>query len=142
MKKFFFLLFLLPLFSFSQNGMITKHYLSGRVLSQIHYVDGVQDGLCRYYHDYGSWVIMSEVNYKNGKMTGLLKTYFKTGQLEHEGNYKYTDKGVYSKKDGVWKTYYKNGQLRMESIIKDGIQVEWKSYDTDGELQAVPEDGC
>ena len=122
--------------------MITKHYLSGRVLSQIHYVDGVQDGLSRYYHDYGSWVIMSEVNYKNGKMTGLLKTYFKTGQLEHEGNYKYTDKGVYSKKDGVWKTYYKNGQLRMESIIKDGIQVEWKSYDTDGKLQAVPEDGC
>ena len=142
MKKLLILLFAIPLIGFSQQETKREYYVSGKLLSIANYKDGIRDGACKYFWNYGAWAIKSEVNYKNGKMIGLMRTYHKNGQIEHEGNYKYTEKEVYSRKDGVWKTYYEDGKLRMESIIKDGIQGDWKSYDTDGELQPMTGDGC
>ena len=142
MKKIFLLLCIVPLFAFSQQETKREYYESGRILSIINYSDGVREGACRYFHDFGAWAIMSSMQYKNGKLIGSSKTYFQNGQVEHEGNYKYSEKGVYSRKEGVWKSYYESGQLRMESIIVNGIQGDWKYYDIDGELQPMMEGGC
>ncbi|MEC8853869.1 MAG: toxin-antitoxin system YwqK family antitoxin, partial [Bacteroidota bacterium] len=90
------------------------------MLSQIHCLDGERDGSCRHYYKNGT--LMSEGFYKNGKMTGIWIAYHENGQIESHGTYKYTESGVYSRKDGVWKYYYDNGQLQTESIIKDGIE--------------------
>ena len=127
MKKPLLILFIIPIISFGQTETKIEYWDNGKVLSQIHYLDGERDGSCRYY-------------YKNGKMTGFWMSYHRNGQLESHGTYKYTESAVYSRKDGVWKYYYDNGQLQTESIIKDGIE-ELKFYDRDGKLLPM-EDGC
>jgi antitoxin component YwqK of YwqJK toxin-antitoxin module len=142
MKKLLVQLLAIPLIGFSQTETKREYYESGKILSIIEYKDGARNGTCRYFHDYGAWAIKLTANYKNGKMIGSFKTYYKNGQVKQEGNYKFTEKGVCSRKDGVWKNYYENGQLQIESILKDGIQVEWKSYRPDGTVRPMKEDGC
>ncbi|MFT4902905.1 MAG: antitoxin component YwqK of YwqJK toxin-antitoxin module, partial [Thalassomonas sp.] len=102
MKKIFLLLCIVPLFAFSQTEKKREYYKSGRLLSIINYTDGVRNGACMYFHDYGAWAIKTSLNYKNGKLIGNSKTYYRNGQVEHEGQYKYTEEGVYSRKEGVW----------------------------------------
>jgi antitoxin component YwqK of YwqJK toxin-antitoxin module len=140
MKKLLLILFIIPIIGFGQSETKRKYYSSGKLLSIIDYTDGVRNGSCKYFWDYGAWAIMSESNYKNGKLIGTSKSYYKNGRLESHGTYKYTESGVYSRKDGVWKYYYDNGQLQRESIIKDGVE-ELKFYDRDGEILPM-EDGC
>jgi len=140
MKKLLLILFIIPIIGFGQSETKREYYSSGKLLSIIDYTDGVRNGSCKYFWDYGAWAIMSESNYKNGKLIGPSKSYYKNGRLESHGTYKYTESGVYSRKDGVWKYYYDNGQLQRESIIKDGVE-ELKFYDRDGEILPM-EDGC
>ena len=138
MKKLLLILFIIPIISFGQTETKIEYWDNGKVLSQIHYLDGKRDGSCRYYYKNGT--LMNEGFYENGKMTGIWMSYHENGQIESHGTYKYTESGVYSRKDGIWKYYYDNGQLQKESIIKDGIE-ELKFYDRDGELLPM-EDGC
>ena len=116
----------------------TQYWDNGKVLSQIHYLNGMRDGSCRHWYKNGQ--LMNEGFYKNGKMTGIWMSYYENGQLESQGTYKYTESGVYSRKYGVWKYYYDNGQLQSESIIKDGVE-ELKFYDEEGNL-LPKEEGC
>ena len=137
MKKIIFLL-LLPLFCTGQSEEKIEYWDNGQVLSQINYLDGKRDGSCRHWYKNGQ--LMNEGFYKNGKMTGYWMSYYENGQIQNHGNYKYTESGVYSRKDGVWKYYYDNGQIQSESIIKDGVE-ELKFYDKEGNL--LPEgEGC
>jgi antitoxin component YwqK of YwqJK toxin-antitoxin module len=57
-----------------------EYYSSGQLLSIIDYKDGVRNGSCKYFWDYGAWSIMSESNYKNGNgevlHQGISKRYF------------------------------------------------------------------
>ena len=140
MKKLLLILLITPLIGSGQTETKREYYDSGRILSIIDYKDGVRNGSCKYFWDYGAWAIMSELNYKNGKIIGAAKSYYKTGQLKSHGTYKYTESGVYSKKDGEWKYYYDNGQLQSESIIKDGVE-ELKFYDKQGNLTPMG-NGC
>jgi len=137
MKKIIILL-LLPLFCTGQSEEKIEYWDNGQVLSQIHYLDGKRDGSCRHWYKNGQ--LMNEGFYKNGKMIGAFMSYYENGQIQNHGNYKYTESGVYSRKDGVWKYYFDNGQIQSESIIKDGVE-ELKFYDKEGNL--LPEgEGC
>ena len=138
MKKLLLILFIIPIISFGQIETTIEYWDNGKVLSQIHYLDGKRDGSCRYYYENG--VLMNEGFYKNGKMTGIWISYHKNGQIKSHGSYKYTESGAYSRKTGVWKYYYDTGQLQTESIIKDGIE-ELKFYDRDEKLLPM-QDGC
>ena len=140
MKKLLLLLFIVPIFAFSQQETKRKYYASGKLLSIINYKDGVREGSCKYFYDYGAWAIMSESNYKNGKLIGAFKSYYKNGQIEKEGKYQYTKSGIYSREFGGWKYYYDNGQLKRESVIIDGVE-ELKFYDKEGNLLPKGE-GC
>ena len=139
MKKLLFILLItIPFIGFGQSEEKIKYWDNGQVLSQIHYLDGKRDGSCRHWYKNGQ--LMNEGFYKNGKMTGYWMSYYSNGQIQNHGNYKYTESGVYSRKDGVWKYYYDNGQIQSESIIKDGVE-ELKFYDKEGNL--LPEgEGC
>ena len=138
MEKLLLILFIIPIISFGQTETKIEYWDNGKVLSQIHYLDGKRDGSCRYYYKNGT--LMNEGFYENGKMTGIWMSYHENGQIASHGTYKYTESGVYSRKDGVWKYYYDNGQLQTEQIITDGIE-ELKFYDRDGKLLPM-EDGC
>ena len=146
MKKAIIILLMLPIISFSQGfgfGYIetkTTYYENGKILSEINYKDGKRNGKCKYYSKNGK--VLSKLNYKAGKAEGLYKSYYENGQLKEEGNFKYTDEGVYSRKEGIWKTYYEDGQLKTESTIKDGIPIEWKTYDKEGVIISINEGDC
>ena len=138
MKRLLFILFIIPLLGFGQNETKLEYYDNGNVLSQIHYLDGKRDGSFRHWYKNGQ--LMNEGFYKNGKMIGTFISYYENGQIQNHGNYKYTESGVYSRKDGVWKYYHDNGKIQSESIIKDGVE-ELKFYDKEGNL--LPEgEGC
>jgi antitoxin component YwqK of YwqJK toxin-antitoxin module len=140
MKRLLLILFVIPLIGFGQAKNKREYYASGKLLSIIDYKDGVRNGSCKYFWDYGAWTIRSESNYKNGKLIGAFKSYYKNGQVESRGTYKYTESGVYSRKNGVWKYYYDNGQLQRKSIIKGGAE-ELEFYDKQGNLTPMG-DGC
>ena len=138
MKKLLFILLIsIPFIGFGQSEEKNEYWDNGQVLSQIHYLDGKRDGSCRHWYKNGQ--LMNEGFYKNGKMIGPFMSYYENGQIQNHGHYKYTESGVYSRKDGVWKYYYDNGQLESESIIKDGVE-ELKFYDKGGNL--LPGEGC
>ena len=81
MKKIFLYLLIAPLLAFSQQETKREYYPSGRLLSIINYTDGVSNGSCKYFHDYGAWAIKTSLNYKNGKLIGSSKTYNQNGTL-------------------------------------------------------------
>ena len=139
MKKLLFILLItIPFIGFGQSEEKIAYWDNGKVLSQIHYLDGKRDGSFRHWYKNGQ--LMNEGFYKNGKMIGTFISYYENGQIQNHGNYKYTELGVYSRKDGFWKYYYDNGQIQSESIIKDGVE-ELKFYDKEGNL--LPEgEGC
>ncbi len=139
MKKLLFILLLTtPFIGFGQSEEKIEYWDNGLVLSQIHYLDVKRDGSCRHWYKNGQ--LMNEGFYKNGKMIGPWMSYHENGQIESHGTYKYTESGVYSRKDGIWKYYYDNGQIQSESIIKGGVE-ELKFYDKDGNLTPMG-DGC
>jgi len=142
MRKLLLLLLAIPLIGFTQTEIRREYYPSGRLLSVIHYNDGVRNGTCQYFHDYGAWAIKSVVNYKNGKLIGSSKTYNQQGQIIEEGQYKYTEEGVYSRKDGKWITYYNSGDLKVEITYKNGKSIQYISYEKDGSITPMPEGGC
>ncbi len=141
MKKIFLLLFIVPLLAFSQQETKREYYKSGKLLSIINYTDGLRNGSCKYFYDYGAWAIKSAVNYKNGKLIGSSKTYNKEGQLIEEGQYKYSEKGVYSRKDGKWTSYYNSGEIKTEIIFENGKSIKYTSYKKDGSISPM-KDGC
>ena len=142
MKKLLVLLLAIPLIGFSQTETKREYYESGKLLSIINYTDGVRNGSCKYFYDYGAWAIKTAINYKNGKLIGDSKSYAKEGQLIEEGQYKYTEKGVYSRKDGKWTTYYNSGEVKVEITYDDGKSLEYKSLEKDGSITPMPEGGC
>jgi len=142
MKKIFLLLYIVPLFTFSQAQTKREYYESGRVLSIINYSNGIREGSCKYFYDYGAWAIKTSLNYKNGKLIGSSKTYNTEGQLIEEGQYKYTAEGVYSRKEGVWKTYYNSGEVKVEITYDNGKSLEYKRLEKDGSIIPMPEGGC
>ena len=54
MKRLLFILFIIPLLGFGQNETNLEYYDNGKVLSQIHYLDGKRNGSCRYYYKNGA----------------------------------------------------------------------------------------
>jgi len=138
MKKLLLILFIIPLIGFGQIETKIEYWDNGQVLSQIHYLDVKRDGSCRYWYKNGT--IMSEGFYKNGKMIGVWMSYHENGKIESHGTYKYTESGVYTRKNGDWKYYYDNGQLQRETIIIDGVE-EMKFYKREGEQQSM-KGGC
>jgi len=139
--KMLLLLFIVPILAFSQQETKRKYYESGKILSIINYTDGVREGYCKYFYDYGAWAIMSESNYKNGKLIGAFKSYYKNSQIEKQGQYQYTESDIYSRQVGTWKYYYDNGKLQRESIITDGVG-KMKYYDKNGKEIPMSEGGC
>ena len=102
MKKLLILLLAIPLIGFSQTETKREYYESGKILSIINYTDGVREGSCKYFYNYGAWAIMSESDYKNGKLIGAFKSYYKNNQLEKEGQYQYTKSDIYSRQVETW----------------------------------------
>jgi antitoxin component YwqK of YwqJK toxin-antitoxin module len=69
-------------------------------------------------------IIGKEEGYlEDGKWDGPYVSYYKTGQIEHKGNYKK------SRKEGLWRSFRIDGNLMSEGGYKDGLyEGLWKFY--------------
>ena len=142
MKKIIILLFF-PLLCQAQE-VKRAYYNSGAILSEVHYnIEGKRDGTTKYFYDWGAWAIKTEANYKNGKMEGEFTSYTKYGRIKEEGFYKYTEEGVCSERTGIWKRYYDSGELNTEiTYDENGKSVKYISYEKNGTIIPIVEDGC
>jgi hypothetical protein len=68
---------------------------------------------------------------KDGEKDGPWVTYWKSGQLSYEGNWKDGKRG-----DGLWAEYHSNGKLSSKGNYKDGQKDgPWVSYTADGTVR-------
>jgi antitoxin component YwqK of YwqJK toxin-antitoxin module len=69
-------------------------------------------------------IIGKEEGYlEDGKWDGPYVSYYKTGQIEHKGNYKK------SRKEGLWRSFRIDGNLMSEGSYKNGIyEGLWRFY--------------
>lgn len=128
---------------YSENG--------GWKLAHINYYNDEFDGRMKYYHPNGK--IQFETEYKDGMEHGYRKTFHVNGEIESEGWIQY------EMKQGDWfeynvrgimteHTYYLNdgqygtqeffdarGRTREEVVLKRGIGVERKLYDSTGAIE-------
>jgi len=143
MKKLLLILLYLPMIGFGQE-VKRAYYNSGAILSEVHYnIEGKRDGTTKYFYDWGAWAIKTEANYKNGKMEGEFTSYTKYGRIKEEGFYKYTEEGVCSERTGIWKRYYDSGELNIEiTYDENGKSVKYISYEKNGTIIPIVEDGC
>ena len=138
--KFLFNLFLLfPFLVFTQNEVKIEYWDNGKVLYQVHYIDGERDGSCRCYFKNG--IMMAEGFYVKGKMSGYWHTFYENGQLKQKGKYDHRNKGIYSQKTGKWLEYTADGKLFSESSIILGIENR-KFFNNDGTVQSKLLNGC
>ena len=143
MKKLLLILLCLPMTGFGQE-VKRAYYNSGAILSEVQYnIDCKRDGVTKYFYDLGAWAIKTEANYKNGKMDGKFISYTKYGRIKEVGFYKYTLEGVCSERTGIWKQYYDSGELNTEIYYdENGRSVKYISYEKNGTIIPIVEDGC
>ena len=138
--KFLFNLFLLfPFLVFSQSEVKIEYWDNGKILSQVHYKNGVRDGSCRYYFKNGT--MMSEGFYKDGKMSGYWHYFYENGNIYQKGNYDHRSNSSYSFKTGKWTLYYENGTIYSESrfILGNSSTI---FYNLDGSIKSNIIFGC
>ena len=124
MRKLILILFILPFIGFSQSETEIEYWENGRVLSQIQYVDGIENGPFRYYHENGK--LWREGNYKDGEEEGIRKEYYENGQLWTEENFKD------GKEEGFFRDYHENGKVVWEGNFKNGKLINQKCWDANG----------
>lgn len=115
MRLLAFLFIILCFNVFAQNGLIKNYYPSGKIESEINYVNGVRDGDAKFYWDNGN--IKTELNYNNGKVDGLVKEYYPTGILKE--TYTIQD----GKKQGPLTFYNEQGAFLSEIYYESGKRI-------------------
>lgn len=117
----------------SFTGTFKEYDKSGRILSEITYKNGIEQGPYKlYYYDRPGKV--EEGSYEAGVKQGKYKIYYDAVAICEEGFYK---KGLL---DGTIKTYYKNSKLFSAFIMKNGImQGKAKKFYPDGTLKEEAE---
>lgn len=72
---------------------------------------------------YPSGILAEEIQYKNGKKQGFYKKYFRNGQLSFSAQY------VNAKRNGLSTSWWSNGNIRSESNFLEGkpsgVQKQW-----------------
>lgn len=127
-KPTIFILTLFVFFSCSDNKFIEVKNDEGNLIEK-YQVDkeNVKNGQSFSYFSTGE--IETEENYKAGELTGKRTIYFKSGGIEIEEFYK--DNVIH----GPYKVFYENGQLNVEVDYQDGkMQGLLKRYFETGDL--------
>ncbi len=117
----------------SFSGAFKEYDKSGKILSEINYENGIEQGPYKFYY-YNRPGMMEEGSYKTGMKEGKYKIYYDNGAIYEEGSYK---KGLL---DGTVNTYYKNGKLFSVFEMKYGaMQGKAKKFYPDGTLKEEAE---
>jgi antitoxin component YwqK of YwqJK toxin-antitoxin module len=100
-----------------------KYYYSNGKLKEVVPInkDSMIDGTVKKF--YSNQNIKLEVNYVKNKRNGIEKAYYKSGQLEHIGQY---TKGL---QDSIWTWFYENGYIKKtDNWVNGHLLGESKFY--------------
>lgn len=86
------------------------YYQNGKLHTEIHYKDGLEDGVSKAYYENGN--LKYEGNFKSG--TGILYSYYQNGKLKSKTPYQD------GKIDGIESIYYEDGRLKSQLPYKQG----------------------
>ncbi len=78
---------------------------------------------------YKSGELEAEGNYKNDKLEGVFKGYYKSGELKLEANY------INDKREGLERMYYESGGYQYIDTYKNGKKINRKAYTKGGKLK-------
>ncbi len=112
MKQTFFILILLAITLYGQNGIIKTYYPRGKERSRESYANNVLEGTSFFFFENGN--LKKEITYSDGVVNGWVRIFYENGLLKEEF---YVDYGV---RDGVDKSYYENGALKQVRYYKQG----------------------
>jgi hypothetical protein len=144
------LLFLLPLFSFSQKveekpkyapgkekhknkkdelgrrqGTWVTYNRYGEKISETDWVNDKKEGMEKKYYAYNK--VKEEQEYLGGIKEGQYTKYFFSGQTASEGQY------ASGHREGKWTRYFEDGSVRQEGFYKGGKRdAVWKTYNRKG----------
>ena len=79
-RCFSMLFFLFTTMLFSQQGLVKTLYKSGKVDTEINYINNIRDGEAKFYYENGN--LKKEFAYVNGKVDGLVKEFYENGKLK------------------------------------------------------------
>ena len=117
---------ILPALSFAE--VRKEYYPSGKLKTEINYINGIKEGIRKTYYENGQLEV--ETNYKKNIKEGIYKLYYENGKLRQEGNYKN------GKLDGILKMYYKKwGISYVVDTYKNGQKINRKAYHVNGKLK-------
>ncbi|MDR3610971.1 MAG: TonB family protein [Ignavibacteriaceae bacterium] len=80
LKNIFLIIFIFAFTISAQNGLVKAYFPSGKIESEINYVNKIREGTVKFYFENGN--IRQEFSYINGKVEGLVKEYYETGKLK------------------------------------------------------------
>lgn len=103
-----------------RNGMTYWYTDTGKVKSQVNFIDGQENGLYTSFYDNGAKKLV--VQYVDGQKNGLQKIYFDNGVIGSEVNY------VMGRREGVMKEWDIEGYLESEVYYKNNYKVGLKKY--------------
>lgn len=130
-----------------------NYYPTRNLYCEGEYVDGIAEGVWKYYDDYG--VLNKVEKYKAGLIQDTVKAYYPNGKIDYISAYKegkrdgiylkynvfgvLTQEGRYRKCEPVndWYSYYSDGSLEEEYAFKNGIRHGYQNnYSVNGKLSS------
>ena len=103
------------------SGIVFEKGENGKIASEVHYKNGIQDGLMTVWFENGK--IAKKWNYKKGEPEGTYAEWHENGQKEQEGTYRN------GKLEGLLTMWWENGQKKEErnyinNVLK-GTKTTW-----------------
>lgn len=103
-----------------RNGMTYWYTDTGKIKSQVNFVDDKENGIYTSFYDNGAKKLV--VRYVDGQKDGIQHMYYDNGVLGSEVNY------VMGKREGVMKEWDEDGHLYSEVFYKNNYKVGLKKY--------------
>jgi len=109
------------------DGKVISYYLSGKLLSKVHYDQGIlNDDHWREYYESGA--VHKEARVHNGKQEGQVKEFYPDGHIKIQGLYKD------GRREGVFTTYRVEGWLWYQEFFEHDQLVKRREYDAQSRL--------
>ena len=109
------------------DGEITSYYLSGKILSKVHYDHGVlNDDHWREYYENGN--LRSKACVHLGKQEGKVQEFYPDGHLKTEGMYKA------GRREGIFSIYRVEGWLWYKEFFVHDQLTRRREYDAQGHM--------
>ena len=104
-----------------------KYFSENRLISDEQYLNGLKNGISHTYYETGE--VLEEADWKNGKQDGNHRVFFKDGNPFME--YKMQN----DMRNGLCLTYYQNNKTELEAYYKNNLRDgNWNFYKENGEL--------